>query len=1256
MHENWNEAYHPGKVFRFWIGRIKTESSEPRWASTNSNQNPRPARSTFPLISQHDRRSPSVLCISRWISAIPNKISAFQIRANLLRPAIRVSDQGHIAERSSNLVKSPRTSHDVCIVLVRSWGFFKNLDPYTWQYVDRTMNKRKKIGKESDVILSGRLMKKAKVAKETNRHRETSFKGRFKTPPPSPENPQLNICTPPPSLFNSDWEAEADLPWLHFRDIFCRCSRATLFSIKSSAITCQRPRESQTALSMALTLLNRGHNPRTPLSLSGLRTAMCGMMPEWHSDEHVQVAQSLCMSHGADIIPECLKIMIYMISNGMTVHSASEWDRLTCLIRTQIFEFTANLKNLRNESLTIRAFSDRLFKDEIRWAAQWRDPLRRDAIDPLDRSLDLIHWLLESGQDPNTGSEYDGIGPVTPIGSAISAGHLKLVLLLLRFDAYINEDQANRDGQTVVDIALESRAPTATKLRIVKALSEHSRPPDLHELLYAAIALFDFEFATELLHHGIDITKTIGPLRNRGIIPSPIVYHDGIRSPLAIAILRGGDFADLLLNQSPIKDRPAMFIPVDIFIAAACGGDLSIMLRLYELQSPGEECDSRGVTPLRAAVATAVQDHVDVLNLLIRHRACPRGLLRKEDVSWLDSFFPEVCAIIDEKPRSILEMMFDMDWSDEGPMDCLSILIHAGALADGVVANLAEMWWHKSVADALDAGGSPNDVNVDGETALQCALQEIPRSKLSRAEIPRSKLSRAERFLTVKALLKAGAMLKGGEVVKTIQLKDVDLLMLLLQHGGSLTDVDDKGVCCLEAEISARNDESLQELLEAQDHEIHAGPFCAAIQSQDWALVKRLFARRHMQEGCHLLEGVAVGLAARFGQLDILERLLARFTHPSVLNKALLPPWLLAGSRDIYDRYTELEGYEIPSSGNRGQLTGSPLVLAALSEDVSGFRELLRRGCVPDRLSFMIVARMSRVPLYVEVLREMGLSPSNAINENEPGQMLLYTAIDSSNDPMARYLIDSEADVNELGTSVLRSTSPLQKAIERNNLSMVDYLIEKGASVNAPPAFIRGATALQFAVIGGQIGVARRLLKLGARVNARGARGNGRSALEGAAENGRLDLVVLLVNHGALTVGPGREQLICAVKLAQRQGHYAIVAWLKQECNWTDEDQKHLGEYLLGNYSGSKNCHRLHCCDEYHDSDSLCIHDYTEEEDRFYARYCGHAGSGRENCSGRDGMSGLLSKIQKDCFSVSSELVLLVENNAWKGVVSLAST
>src|SRR6266536_1758486 len=81
------------------------------------------------------------------------------------------------------------------------------------------------------------------------------------------------------------------------------------------------------------------------------------------------------------------------------------------------------------------------------------------------------------------------------------------------------------------------------------------------------------------------------------------------------------------------------------------------------------------------------------------------------------------------------------------------------------------------------------------------------------------------------------------------------------------------------------------------------------------------------------------------------------------------------------------------------------------------------------------------------------------------------------------------------------------------NIEIVQYLLERGADVNAPAHDDAGMTALQAAAIQGYLPIALWLLQEGADVLAPGAKKNGRTALDGAAEHGRLDMLQLLLNH-----------------------------------------------------------------------------------------------------------------------------------------------
>lgn len=64
-------------------------------------------------------------------------------------------------------------------------------------------------------------------------------------------------------------------------------------------------------------------------------------------------------------------------------------------------------------------------------------------------------------------------------------------------------------------------------------------------------------------------------------------------------------------------------------------------------------------------------------------------------------------------------------------------------------------------------------------------------------------------------------------------------------------------------------------------------------------------------------------------------------------------------------------------------------------------------------------------------------------------------------------LIEAGAYINALASRGKRGRTTLQAAVSVGDVGMVEYLLSKGANVNAPAAFVNGVTALQAAAIKG---------------------------------------------------------------------------------------------------------------------------------------------------------------------------------------------
>ncbi|KAM0429233.1 hypothetical protein ACHAPT_006447 [Fusarium lateritium] len=1026
---------------------------------------------------------------------------------------------------------------------LKNWGISKKIDKKTWQHIDRKIKKRKREGKESEVIHCGKRMKPSTINKATNRHRET---GIFAQIAPLVLNFQRSD--------NSHISPVGHLQGIHM---------PTFDLIAGYGLQQVQATNSQPCISKLAANIGKA-------------------MPEWCPGEHLQTTQAILQRPGRESIPDYLKVIIYQISNNLPeFEDAEAWSKFRdLLIGIGILHLRIDLSGPSHQDATIKAFMEGLYRKEMLWAGL-----------AGEHNLDLITWLLRSGQDPNTAFplwfEVD-LEVATPLQAAAYAGFEELVKLLLTFKADIRPSR--QFPVSVVTLVMKAEYSDALKLRIIKLLFRHDNSINLEGTLHAAIQLHDMDFVHEILRLEVDVTKTL----ESGVFP----VHE--ENALSVALATGEDFTDAILHHVSSQDLSKL-VTVDVFIAAAIEGDDDTIRRLHNIRPVGSGCNQSGITPLQAAVyggqlstcevllalynglsptllfLAAFEGHEDVLQLLIRKgadvnatidKAVCRKFLEAGERTLNDDVFKNQYS-----PTTVYMLQRTLNtFSEASSFNCLSILIGEGArLTHGAVSLSAEAWAIRPLLAALAAGGSPDEQNRSGQSALQSALSET----LRRDEVQR-------RFETVQALLEKGAKLRGGEVVSAIRLQDEKLLTLLLSSGASLQDTDNKGVSHLEAAIAFGTQEMVRQVLQAYSGHYDPGSLCAAVQAQDLPLVDFLLSNRPGQADFHVLEGTAIGLAARSGDSDLLRKLL----HHLQVDQEPISALLLR--RDDEVKVEERLFWRQSFHHRSYKCTKrSPLVFAALGTDTTGLRELLRAGCRADLLTWIVIAQTENLPC-LGMLSEYQQRLDNLSGSGIP----LCYAIMRENKQLAQALLNAGANVNDYGT---RSHSPLQISVRAGNLEFVSWLLDKGADVNAPPTFDSGATALQVAAMQGHLGLARHLLDCGARVNARGATEFGRTALEVAAEQGRLDMLGLLIHRGALTTGNGRRQFVRAVKLATKEGYCAAAELLRRSREWTEEDE-HLfvSEDLV---DGNGNYEESGCCDEIHDSGTECIYYFSESED-----------------------------------------------------------
>ncbi|KAI1012338.1 hypothetical protein LB503_004757 [Fusarium chuoi] len=1013
---------------------------------------------------------------------------------------------------------------------------------------------------------------------------------------------------------SSNWPLS--LPWISLQNSNWNI---TINTTASNSVTLQHKHQGYLATPLMMSMSTLDQENRS-VSLSKLIAGANNAIPEWYPGEHEETAQRILTGPSSTTTSECFKLMVYLMSNTMLVQDNMHLDFIFSLMANETTDTLDAFKKLRNESPTIRAFLENLFQLAI---SEVTSTIVVSNIN-LTKSLARISWLLAVGIDPNC---YCYVVLrlttvlATPIQQAVNAGLLDLVELLLRFHARADVPQCQTNETAFVNLVLESRCADAGRLRMLNLLFDH-KFLNKDEMIRAAIELGDTAVMLKILQYDPDITSYettwLHPVCRRQQNYSQTYLANS--SALMMAVQAGSRMADLMLDHLLLRGQPTPAILADAYIAAAYGGHYDVILRLDELHTSRTISNREGITPLQVAVVGGnprVCKHLldryggassllllvaaelvktDVLQLLIDYGGDPNHPVCRDDFNLYH--YLNMPSSGYDLPNSILNILIHGDIRDTAMEESILLLIRNGAcLSGGDIAELSRRGFYKCLEVAIEIGGNPNDADGSKRTALQYALDG------SWSLSGDGRIFRA--FRSAELLIETGAKLNGGEVVRAIDLQNKNLILYLLRHGGTLTDVDGAGRGCLEAEIIAQNDPFLQEALEMQDFAIDAGPFCAAINGQNWALVGRLFERAHKPTNCHVLEGTAVGLAAQAGQLEILDRLLARFTDSSVLCSAILPFRLHEGEIVTLDEYHQRLGYWRAPKYQYGSILieASPLTLATLGDDTCGFKELLRRGCRMDRVAWNVIAESDRSSDYLEILREFGCGLGSATKYDSKLDTPLCKTIRVRKNDLAKYLVKLGADVNGLNISTAARLSPLQCAVMEGNIDMATYLLDNGADINAPPGYSRGATALQYAAIGGYIGFARNLIQLGARVNARGSGRLGRSALEGAAEHGRLDMLALLIHHGAITTGPGRQQLVTAVGYAQARAHHTAAKWLKENCGWDDADQDAL-ECISVSQNRWMECLMSSCCDEYHDNTVQCTYYYTEKQREDHIRQC----------------------------------------------------
>ncbi|KAM0084596.1 hypothetical protein ACKRZS_003165 [Fusarium odoratissimum] len=797
----------------------------------------------------------------------------------------------------------------------------KNIGGKAWKSIDNAITKRKRQGKDSEVIHCGKRVKQSTVDKETKRHRDVSIFARFapgmcrniESPPPlSPTTTQLVVCTPPPCTMEFEWPST--LPWFNFQGIFLTWASnfGQVDTLRSSTMTEPGTPHVGNLLRTSAEGWGEIQSIGAPRQLSRLAANIGRTMPEFYPGEHLQTVQILVTSSGIESMIECLKIVIYQISNnamGFPSWNAQRWEATFDLFSRAGLLYTAlDLKGVRERSLTVGAFMDNLFRAAIN--AVTCDILLMEKKTRV-RALSLIKWLLSSGQDPNIRMHN-----ATPLVRAVGAAQPDLTELLLI--APVNGLDMNRSW-----------------ISRWLLLLPRTRLTNLEKVLHAAIKLRDPDLVEQVMEDGpYLLASTVGA-------EYPICHDTALSVAAAVDIDATASILRHIEVQYPSRPTSA-FITPDVFIAAARAGNTDVVLFLHGISSIGSSPNLNLVTPLHVAVSgghlgtcqlllelygglsaaliyiACCGGHLDLLKYLLQKGVSVNEPMTSKDAQACRALCRGFVGVKVSSGQSVTALQYLLkNWNfcrayhrNDSPPDWLELLIGLGAvLPRGSVVRFASVWWDRALLAALDAGGSANETNPNGESALHCALINHC------AEVS------AKQLATVKILLERGAQLRGGEVLRAMRRRHRDLALLLLHHGARLLDTHENRRPTLDAAIMLNDDKLLERVVAELPGYYDAGSLCAAVETGNTRIINLLLANRPQQVEAHLLEGTAVGLAAKLGDIQLVRKLLEHLGKP---DSALLPFYI-----DDYGDWQFDCGSNFWHDNPEELIEGSPLALAA---------------------------------------------------------------------------------------------------------------------------------------------------------------------------------------------------------------------------------------------------------------------------------------------------------------------------------------
>ncbi|KIW11762.1 hypothetical protein PV08_09034 [Exophiala spinifera] len=1049
------------------------------------------------------------------------------------------------------------------------WGLRKKVKHRDWIDIDCYVQRRKRLGVDSDVYIDGILIPPKKLRKKARRN-DTSAVTTFQQEPHSPELPnRVSILTPQPcqllappieqlpwALFSASLEAQCRS---RFGDILYRVLMLLLAydallnpQHQSSSAGGHHDQMTNQSLPFASTsyLYSTFFRSLFPFC-SGVDTSqqinmISALLPITASLDTPQ-GQDFCSLtiHNANI--QLLMLLTFSLSNNLLTNY--DIDLLLKLVpppsRLSLLRDLVSHKGAATEGVT-----ERLFEYAILCDTQMLSMLLGLGIDPNEQVVswlgalttplayaanfakkEAVKVLISEGADVNGTHSFIKDGG-RPIEKAVECGAWATAQLLLNHGAKVDGSYRSRTGASMLECAFRDyRAPDPC---LIKALLDNGVSMGLDGHQCAKILALALPYSLDT--NDVSWQETIHHLLQAGVkaaaepvsIEASMLDDDGelLCFPTPLSILeRAADLGDtntfLLLHEAG-----ARITRFTLYYAAGNGNEALVKFLLGKGVNPNEQFPS-GDCALLVAASSDSPSHKSILRLLVDSGANvnpERPLMNQSPPIWTPLQAASYAGNILEV-ELLLRHQADIH-ADAGVQN-----FDNPALAESFTALSAAAYEGHTgiVRRLLEAGAKVGQ--PASPLALSAAARSDDRESLglileAGADInasmgtypnPLNTATLLSSRQTVEWLLSHGAKadVTGGNHPSAIQAAIIrsadgfdDLIQSLISAGGDVNAAE--GHVGVDENFDYYND---------RPKKWHT-PLVLAIKQNRPGIVDLLLSKGANANDLSGLSYSTTALEAAASQanLGLVFRLLragAETDDP----EALLAAVRTRRGQDVAGAL--LTAHSIRYHGLRKHFGGLALQYTIAHGDLTLMKQLIDAG-------IDVNAVVRRSDGRRAIVRNWDCSTFEERYEIRDGESPLGTAVRSflGHTAAVSLLLQHGANPNSfvVGTRVYDDgtrQTVLVAAIATRNEELVKMLVAAGADVNwCLLTDERARTPLQEAAGAGLLSIVRALIEAGARVNNEGASSGGVTALQAAAIGGHVNVARLLIELGAQVDAP----------------------------------------------------------------------------------------------------------------------------------------